>query len=155
MFVFSSAALLEEAERQVPDILDGVRSSLPERREGTIALGAEFSAVRSISIDHAILENAVNVSVVPLGAGWSDIGSWQTVWESAEHDADGNALVGDVIAHDVGGSYVRSDSRTIAIAGVKDLVVVETPDVVLVVAKERSQLVRDLATRFEESRTTD
>jgi mannose-1-phosphate guanylyltransferase/mannose-6-phosphate isomerase len=77
------------------------------------------------------------------------------VWESAEHDDDGNSLVGNVIARDVRGSYVRSDSRTIAIAGVEDLVVVETPDVVLVVAKERSQLVRDLATRFEESRTTD
>jgi mannose-1-phosphate guanylyltransferase/mannose-1-phosphate guanylyltransferase/mannose-6-phosphate isomerase len=155
MFVFSSAALLEEAERQVPDILDGVRSSLPERREGTIALGTSFSAVRSISIDHALLEKAGNVSVVPLDAGWSDIGSWQTVWESAKHDDDENSLVGDVIAHDVRGSYVRSDSRTIAIAGVGDLVVVETPDVVLVVAKERSQLVRDLAARFEESRSSD
>jgi mannose-1-phosphate guanylyltransferase/mannose-6-phosphate isomerase len=155
MFVFSSAALLEEAEKQVPDILDGVRSSLPEGREGTIALGTGFSAVRSISIDHAILENAANVRVVPLRAGWTDIGSWRTVWESAEHDDDGNSLVGNVIARDVRGSYVRSDSRTIAIAGVEDLVVVETPDVVLVVAKERSQLVRDLATRFEESRTTD
>jgi mannose-1-phosphate guanylyltransferase/mannose-6-phosphate isomerase len=155
MFVFSAAALLEEAERQVPDILDGVRSSLPEEREGTISLGAGFSTVRSISIDHAVLENARNVSVVPLDAGWSDVGSWQSVWELAEHDDDGNSLVGDVIAHDVHGSYVRSSSRTIAIAGVEDLVVVETPDVVLVVGKERSQLVRDLATSFEESRPTD
>lgn len=155
MFVFTSAALLGEAARQVPDILDGVRSSLPEVREGRIALGAGFATVRSISIDHAILENAENVSVVPLEAGWSDIGSWQTVWESAEHDDDGNSLIGDVVAQDLQGSYVRSTSRTIAIAGVEDLVVVETPEVVLVVAKDRSQLVRDLAGRVEESRPTD
>jgi mannose-1-phosphate guanylyltransferase/mannose-6-phosphate isomerase len=155
MFVFSSAALLHEAERQVPDIVDGVRSSLPEDHEGRIVLGAGFSTVRSISIDHAVLENAENVSVVPLDAGWSDVGSWQTVWESVEHDDEGNSLVGDVVAHDVHGSYVRSASRTIAIAGVEDLVVVETPDVVLVVGKDRSQLVRDLASRIEESRPTD
>jgi mannose-1-phosphate guanylyltransferase / mannose-6-phosphate isomerase len=155
MFVFSSAALLAEAERQVPDIVDGVRSSLPEAGEGRIALGTVFTTVRSISIDHAILENAENVSVVPLDAGWSDVGSWQTVWESVEHDDEGNSLVGDVVAHDVHGSYVRSTSRTIAIAGVEDLVVVETPDVVLVVGKDRSQLVRDLPGRIEESRPTD
>jgi mannose-1-phosphate guanylyltransferase/mannose-6-phosphate isomerase len=155
MFVFTAAALLDEAERQVPDILDGVRSSLPAARQGTLVLDANFSAVRSISVDHAIMENATKVSVLPLDAGWSDIGSWQTVWEAAEHDGDGNTLIRDVVAVDVRGAYVRSGSRTVAIAGVEDLVVVETPEVILIVPKDRSQLVRDLASRAEETRRSD
>jgi mannose-1-phosphate guanylyltransferase/mannose-6-phosphate isomerase len=145
MFVFSAEALLAEAKRQVPDILEGVESSLPPAREGTIELGAGFASIRSISIDHAILENARDVWVVPLDAGWSDIGSWHSVWELATKDSEGNAIIGDVLAVDVSGSYVRSASRRVAIAGVEDLVVVETPEVVLIVGKDRSQLVRDLA----------
>jgi mannose-1-phosphate guanylyltransferase len=85
--------------------------------------------------------------VVPLDAGWSDIGSWQAVWALSSRDDAGNVLSGDVVALDVAGSYVRSGSRTIAIAGVDDLVVVETPEVVLIVPREKAQLVRDLAAR--------
>jgi mannose-1-phosphate guanylyltransferase len=155
MFVFSAAALLEEAKLQIPEILDGVRASLPDVRDGTLVLDHAFSTVRSISVDHAILENAKNVSVVPLDAGWSDIGSWQTVWEASEHDGDGNALIGEVVALDVRGSYLRAGSRMIAIAGMDDVVVVETPEVILIVPKDRSQLVRDLAARAEKTRRSD
>lgn len=155
MFVFSAAALLEEAKLQIPEILDGVRASLPDVRDGTLVLDHVFSTVRSISVDHAILENAKNVSVVPLDAGWSDIGSWQTVWEASEHDGDGNALIGEVVALDVRGSYLRAGSRMIAIAGMDDVVVVETPQVILIVPKDRSQLVRDLAARAEKTRRSD
>ena len=151
MFVFTAAALLDEAERQAPDIVDGVRASLPGEPQGLVALGDSFSEVRSVSIDHAIMENAKNVRVVPLDAGWSDIGSWQAVWEVTEQDGEGNVLIGDVVALEVRGSYVRSGSKIVAVAGVEDLVIVETPDVVMVVPRHRSQLVRDLAARADRS----
>jgi mannose-1-phosphate guanylyltransferase len=93
--------------------------------------------------------------MVPLDAGWSDIGSWQSVWELGDHDMAGNTLIGDVVAVDVLDSYVRAGSRTVAVAGLRDLVVVETPDVVLIVPREQSQLVRDLATGSGESRLVD
>jgi mannose-1-phosphate guanylyltransferase/mannose-6-phosphate isomerase len=155
MFVFTAAALLAEAERQVPDVLEGVRESMPPIRQGTLALSERFSSVRSISIDHAIMEKAQDVAVVPLDAGWSDIGSWESVWEIGEQDRAGNTLIGDVVAIDVSGCYVRSGSRTVAIAGVEDLVVVETGDVVLIIPKDQSQLVRDLAARAEQGRRAD
>jgi mannose-1-phosphate guanylyltransferase/mannose-6-phosphate isomerase len=155
MFVFTAASLLTEAEAQVPDVLEGVRASMPTIREATMALSDHFSTVRSISIDHAIMEKAQDVAVVPLDAGWSDIGSWESVWEIGEQDRAGNTLIGDVVAIDVSGCYVRSGSRTVAIAGVEDLVVVETGDVVLIIPRDQSQLVRDLAARAEQGRRAD
>lgn len=158
MFVFTAAAFLGEAERQVPDIVEGVRASLPDpgpERTQTITLGDGFSTVRSISIDHGVMEGAEDVRVVPLDAGWSDIGSWHALWEAGRQDGAGNVLIGDVVALGVRGSYVRSDSRTVAIAGVEDLVVVDTPDVVLIVAREQAQLVRDLAALGDQGRDAD
>jgi mannose-1-phosphate guanylyltransferase len=93
--------------------------------------------------------------VVPLDAGWSDVGSWQAVWEHSARDGAGNVVIGDVVTLDVAGSYLRSHSRTVAIAGVEGLVVVETPDVVLIVPIEKSQLVRDLASRSTPGRQSD
>jgi mannose-1-phosphate guanylyltransferase/mannose-6-phosphate isomerase len=155
MFVFAVSSLLAEADRQVPDIVQGVKASLPPGRGDRVTIGGEFSAVRSISIDHAVMEGAEEVAMVPLDAGWSDIGSWQSVWELGDHDMAGNTLIGDVVAVDVLDSYVRAGSRTVAVAGLRDLVVVETPDVVLIVPREQSQLVRDLATGSGESRLVD
>ena len=155
MFVFQASALLDEAERLAPDILETVRSSMTGRVRGRVTMGAGFTTARSISIDHAILENAKDVAVVPLDAGWSDIGSWESVSELGEPDEAGNILIGDVVALDVKGSYLRSSSRIIAVAGVDGLVVVETPDVVLIIPKDQSQLVRDLAAHVEQSRQAD
>jgi mannose-1-phosphate guanylyltransferase/mannose-6-phosphate isomerase len=155
MFVFQASALLDEAERLAPDILETVRSSMTDRVRGRVTMGAGFTTARSISIDHAILENAKDVAVVPLDAGWSDIGSWESVSELGEPDEAGNILIGDVVALDVKGSYLRSSSRIIAVAGVDGLVVVETPDVVLIIPKDQSQLVRDLAAHVEQSRQAD
>jgi len=155
MFVFTAGRLLEEAKTHVPDLVAGVRAALPSNRSGRIQLGDSFSGVTSISIDHAVMERTGHAVVIPLAAGWSDIGSWQSVWELTERDASGNALVGDVTAIDVTGSYVRSSSKKIAIAGVEDLVVVETPDVVLVVPRARSQLVRELVARSQADQRGD
>jgi mannose-1-phosphate guanylyltransferase len=120
-----------------------------------LTIGGGFAEVASISVDHAIMERTVHAVVVPLDAGWSDVGSWQAVWEQSAKDASGNVVSGDVLTFDVAGSYVRSTSRTIAIAGVEGLVVVETPEVVLIVPVGKSQLVKDLAAGAMPARPPD
>ncbi|MGH8948425.1 MAG: mannose-1-phosphate guanylyltransferase, partial [Acidimicrobiia bacterium] len=155
MFVFGAGQILTEARRQDPEIVAAVESALPRERTGTITLGESFSGAPAISIDHAIMENAANAVVIPLDAGWSDIGSWHSVWESSDRDENGNSLIGDVVALEVADSYVRSDSKTVAIAGMTGVVVVVTPDAVLIVPKERSQMVRDLAAGWEAGRRAD
>ncbi|HEU5111674.1 MAG TPA: sugar phosphate nucleotidyltransferase [Acidimicrobiia bacterium] len=155
MFVFGAAQILGEARRQAPGIVTAVEAALPTERSGTIRLDESFSGVPSISIDHAIMEGADNGVVIPMDAGWSDVGSWQSVWELSDQDEHGNSLVGDVVAIDVADNYVRSETKAIAIAGVTGLVVIVTPDVVLIVPKEKSQMVRDLAEGWEASRPAD
>ena len=155
MFVFGAGQILSEARRQAPEILTGVEASLPGERAGTITLGETFSGVPATSIDHAVMENAENSVVVPLDAGWSDVGSWHSVWELSERDGNGNSLNGDVVAVDVADTYVRSGPKTVVVGGVTGLVVVVTPDVVLIVPKEKSQMVRDLAAGWAASRRAD
>lgn len=155
MFVFGAGRVLDEARRQAPEIVQGVEAALPADRSGTIWLGESFSGVPSISIDHAIMEGAANGLVIPLDAGWSDVGSWHSVWELSEQDEHGNSLIGDVVAVDAADNYVRSESKTVAIAGVTGLVVVVTPEVVLIVPKEKSQMVRDLVEGWEATRPAD
>ena len=155
MFVFGAGQILSEARRQVPEILTGVVAALPAERAGTITLGETFSDIPATSIDHAVMENAQNSVVVPLDAGWSDVGSWHSVWELSERDGNGNSLNGDVVAVDVSDTYIRSGSKTVAVAGVTGLVVVVTPDVVLIVPKKKAQMVRDLAAGWAASRRAD
>jgi len=147
MFVFTAGRIVEEARRHVPELVAGVSGVMPAGRSGMLKIGDGFVAVASISVDHAIMERTGHAVVVPLDAGWSDVGSWQAVWEQSAKDGSGNVVSGEVLTFDVAGSYLRSTSRTIAIAGVEGLVVVETPDVVLIVPVDRSQLVKDLAAR--------
>ncbi|MGH8913593.1 MAG: mannose-1-phosphate guanylyltransferase [Acidimicrobiia bacterium] len=144
MFVFSAGALLEEARRHSPDLVAGVGAALPAGRGDRIRLGPAFADVAAISLDHAVIEKTGRAIVIPVDVGWSDIGSWQSLWELSGHDASGNALVGEVRAVGVTNSYVLSSSRTIAIAGVDGMVVVETPDAVMVLPMSASQKVREL-----------
>ena len=155
MFVFTARRIIEEAEHHVPEMVATVREALPAGEEGRIRIGDGFAGVPSISVDNAIMEKTEHAVVIPLEAGWSDVGSWQSVWEHGAGDDAGNVLIGDVIALGVGNSYVRAGSRTVAIAGVERLVVVETPDVVLIVPLDKSQVVRDLAARSEASQRLD
>lgn len=148
MFVFGVGSLLEEARVHVPDVVNGVEEAFAEAEtQGRVKLlGDSFTGVEGISIDHAVMERTSMAAVVPLDAGWSDIGSWHSLWEVSEKDADGNVLVGDAQAVEVSGSYIRSTSRRVAVAGLDNVVVVETPDAVLVVGRESAQLVKRLAT---------
>lgn len=150
MFVFEARTLIEEAERYCPDIVAGVGEALPaEAAEGVIELNAAFETVESISIDHAVMEKTAKAVTAPLDAGWDDLGSYQALWGLSEKDDAGNALTGDAIVEEVGGSLIHATSRVVAVAGVEDLVVVETPEAVLVVPLDKAQMVRDLSARVQ------
>lgn len=149
MFVVSAAGLLMEASRHCPVILAGVTAAMRAPVDGIVELGAEFLNVERISLDHAIMEKTENAVVMPIDVGWDDVGSFEALWSIAEKDGRGNVTSGDTVLIDVEGSLVKATSRTVAVAGVSDVVVVETPDVVLVVPRNQSQMVRDLAERAE------
>jgi len=109
-----------------------------------------FSSCRADSIDYALMEKTDHGAVLPLEAGWSDVGSWAALWEVGEHDAAGNTSVGDVLLEQVTDSYFHGTSRLIAGVGVKDLVVVETEDAVLVADKHRSQDVKRIVDQLKQ-----
>ena len=101
-----------------------------------------FAGVESISIDHAIMEKSDRLAVVRLESNWTDIGSWSALWEIESSDREGNVIVGDVECLDTQGSYLRTDGRLLVSLGMKDAVVVSTPDAVLVADKRRSQEIK-------------
>ena len=149
MFVAKAATILSEVEGT--ELLAAVERAVSERGDGQ--LSDAFSTSPAISFDHQIMERTGRGLVVPLDAGWSDIGSWHAVWQVSEKDEAGNVLIGDVVAVDSTNSLVRSTSRRVAVVGVDDTVVVETEDGVLVIPRRRSQEVREIRQYFEENET--
>jgi len=138
MFVFTVGAVLSELAAHAPDVLAGVRAALAEAADGDVVFpGPSFAAVPSVSFDVAVMERTAAAVVVPLAAGWSDVGSWATLWEIDEQDRDGNVVKGDAVVRDVHRSYVRADGRFVAVVGLDDVVVVDTGDAVLVAARDR------------------
>ena len=154
MFAFKASAYLAELERLDPEMLSQCRAAVADGKNDLdfFRLAAEpFAACRSISIDYAVMERTDKAAVVPVEMGWSDIGSWESLWESAAKDSAGNKLHGDVIQEGSSNSYLRSDSPLIAAVGVEDLVVVATVDAVLVSRKSASQDVKKIVQQLERS----
>ncbi len=147
MFMFSAGAYLDELERLAPDIAAAARTAHQGARQDTDFLRVEaqaFRACRSESIDYAVMEKTRDAVVVPMAADWNDLGSWSAVAATRKADARNNVFDGDVLGEDVSGSYLRSESRLIAALGLRDLVVVETADAVLVADKKREQDIKRL-----------
>jgi len=151
IFLFRADAVLAALEGHAPDIANSVREAVRRaRRDGSqVAPDAEaFGRVRSQSIDHAVMEKAERIAVVPVEMGWSDVGSWDALYEAGEPDADGNVTSGEVTALDTRGCLLRSNGLRIVTIGVEDLVVVATADAVLVVPRGQSQRVREAVARL-------
>ena len=135
MFMFQAGRYLAELARFKPEIAAAAEAAF---RTGYRDLDfcrldeASFTACPSDSIDYAVMERTRDAVVVPADIGWSDVGSWSALWEVQQRDGNGNAKRGDVYLDNVSNSLVRAESRIVAVVGVKDLVVVETPDAVLV-----------------------
>jgi len=146
MFLFKASRYLEELEALQPAILSACRTALDKASRDTdfIRLDADaFAASPNDSIDYAVMEKTADAAVVPLDAGWNDVGSWSALWEVSDKDADGNACHGDVIALDCRNSYAYG-TRLIAMVGLQDVVVVETDDAVFVGHKDRVQDVKEI-----------
>jgi len=146
MFLFSARAYLDELARLAPAIFESVTKSA-ENQETDMNFvrpdAAAFAASPSDSIDYAVMEKTDSAMMVPLDAGWSDVGSWQALAEVCGVDANGNTTSGDVIMHGCKNTFVHAESRLVMTVGLEDIVVVETKDSTLVVHKSRSQEVKD------------
>ncbi|MEA2023958.1 MAG: mannose-1-phosphate guanylyltransferase/mannose-6-phosphate isomerase [Actinomycetota bacterium] len=153
MFMFRASCFLAELESHAPDVLDAARAALDSAmHDGSVTHLDEiaFAAAPSISIDYAVMEHTNAAAVVPIHTGWSDVGSWAALWEIAQHDEDGNVLIGDVDVIDVQNSYVRSSGRLVAAIGLEDVVIVDTPDATLVSRRDRSQDVKAIVDLLKE-----
>jgi len=152
MFMFRARRYLEELEKYAPDIASVCRSSFAcatRDLDFTRIDAAVFESCRSESIDYAVMEQTDSAVVVPLDAGWSDVGSWSSLHAACDHDAHGNTIRGDVIIEDTHDSYIYSESRLVATVGLVDHVVVETKDAVLVAPRDRVQDVKKLVARLK------
>lgn len=152
MFLFRAQTYLQELASHAEDIFNscqGAFAGLEQDRDFQRIPQEEFAACRSESIDYAVMEKTSRAAMVSLDAGWSDLGAWDAVWEHGEKDDSGNHLQGDVLASESSNSYVLAQSRLVAALGIEDMVVVETPDVVLVADRARSQNVKDLVEQLQ------
>jgi len=152
MFAFRADVYLQELKQHNPAIYDAAKASWDARSEDLdfIRVGEEaFVACPEDSIDYAVMEKTEKAVVIPLDSGWSDVGSWQSLWEVQDKDATGNVLVGDVIAQDTENTMVHASNRMVACLGVKDLVIVETTDAVLVADINQVQKVKDIVKLIE------
>jgi len=153
MFLFRASDYLAELERHRPDILEVCQRAWASRRDDQDFVRvseAVFAECPEESIDYAVMERTERAVVLPLDAGWSDVGSWSSLWELQDQDDDGNVVRGDVITEDVHQSYLHSEGRLVAAIGVDNHVIVETDDVVLVADRSRVQDVKKLVSRLKD-----
>ena len=139
-------------ERHCPEVLHAVRAAVAASGKDLdfIRLGREaFAACPSISLDYAVGERTARAAVVPADIGWSDVGSWNALWELGEKDAAGNVAVGDVLLEGTNNCYVRSDGIATAVVGLDDAVVVVTEDAVLAMHRDRAQDVKKVVDRLK------
>jgi mannose-1-phosphate guanylyltransferase/mannose-6-phosphate isomerase len=152
MYLFLASRYLDQLQIHSPDIAaSSERAYAASTREGErISLDVEeFTACRSDSIDYAVMERTTSAAVVPTDPGWTDVGSWASLWEISEKDDDGNATFGNVELSDVTNSYVRGEQRLIAVVGLDDIVIIDTPDALLVTTRDKAQDVRSIVDRLQ------
>ncbi len=148
MFLFRADRYLDELKTHAADMHDCCQRAHLQTRKGEDFLTIpeqEFAACRSDSIDYAVMEKTHAAAIVPLDAGWSDLGSWGALWQSQAQDDAGNVISGDVLAESVSDCYISAKTRLVAALGLQDTVIVESGDAVLVADKSRSQDVKKLA----------
>jgi len=153
MFLFRAGRYLSELARLVPEMAAACRAAFESGRadlDFTRVDADAFERCPSDSIDYAVMEKTAGAVVVPLDAGWSDVGSWSALYEASDADADGNVAHGDVLQEDSSGCYLYAESRLVATVGLRDHVVVETKDAVLVAPRNRVQDVKKLVNRLKE-----
>lgn len=152
MFLFRAGRYLEELEKYRPDILAACQTAMEAVDPDLDFLRVDeeaFLACPEDSIDYAVMEHTADGVVVPMNAGWSDVGSWSSLWEISQRTAEGNVHYGDVISHHTENSYVYAESGLVTTVGVKDLVVVQTKDAVLIADRNQVQDVKKVVEQIK------
>ncbi len=151
MFMFRADRYLQELARHQPEMLKSCRLALEKAQKDldfTRLDKKSFSQCPSDSIDYAVMEKTDKAAVIPMDVGWNDVGSWSSLWEVSEKDADGNRFVGDVISTNSSNNYVHARERLVTLVGVDDIVVVDTADAILVARKDKVQDVKTVVNRL-------
>ncbi len=158
MFAFRAGVYLAELGRWRPDILAACEQAMGAVTDdldfGRVDTGA-FTACPAESIDYAVMEHTDKAVMVPLQAGWNDVGSWSALWDLASRCEQGNAVSGDVLAVDTHNSYLHAENRLLATVGVSDLIVVETNDAILVAHRDRVQDVKEVVRQLKAGDRTE
>ncbi len=155
MFMFTATSILNEIKRFSPEIYAQCFNSIEESNKDLDfqRLNKDhFLKCPNLSIDCAVMEKTTKGVVLPMDVGWSDIGSWQSVWDSAEKDANGNFSQGKTLIEKTKNCYIRSENRLVVALGLKDLVIVETNDAILISNKKDSQLVKDVVKKLKDKK---
>jgi len=162
MFVLKASVWLAALKTFRPDIESAVRAAWATRSADASFVRpgkAEFAQVPSESVDYAVMErcpgSAHDIRMVSLDAGWNDLGAWEAVWQVSDKDLDGNAQVGDVVLHDSRNTLVHATSRLVSVVGLENVVVVETPDAVMVSDRSRSQDVKKIVGLLDKQKRTE
>jgi mannose-1-phosphate guanylyltransferase len=153
MFMFKASRYLQELEKYAPQMLEICKKAIATETPDLefVRVDAEiFATCPDDSIDYAVMEKTDAAAVVPLDAGWSDVGSWSSLWETAKHkDVNNNVVIGDAILDGVNNSYINAEQRLIAVVGLDDVVVVETKDAVLVAHKDKVQDIKNVVNKLK------
>ncbi|WP_020160617.1 MULTISPECIES: mannose-1-phosphate guanylyltransferase/mannose-6-phosphate isomerase [Methylobacter] len=158
MFAFRAGSFLQELNKFNPDILLACQQALNAAKVDLDFIRLDkklFSACPADSIDYAVMEKTDKAVVIPLDAGWNDVGSWSALWDVADKDEFGNAISGDVLTVDTENSFVRAENKLVAIIGLRDLVVVETADALMVAPKDRVQEVKDIVAQLKQLKRSE
>ena len=153
IFLFKAKAFLSEIEKFYPNLLKNCKESLKKSKFDLDFRRIDkesFNKCDEVSIDNAIMEKTKEGIVIPLDAGWSDIGSWKSVWETSKKNVEGNVIQGNIITKNTKNCYLRSDHRLIVGMGLENLIVVETNDAILIVNKENTQEVKNIVLDLKE-----
>ena len=158
MFFFKASAYLAELEKYAPDMYAVCQQAHQHTQQDQdfIRLSADiFQTCPSNSIDYAVMEHTQSAAVIPLQAGWSDVGAWSALWEVSAQDENGNVIMGDVLVDHVNNCYLRAEHRLLTAIGIEDHVIVETADAVLVAHKNHVQNVKHIVNQLKQSARTE
>ena len=153
IFLFKAKTFANEIRELSPDLYKNCQKCMSNEIQDLDFKRIDkdsFEKCLNISIDIAVMEKTKLGTVLPMRSGWSDIGSWKSVWENAEKDVDGNSVVGKVIAKDCKNSYLRSEKRLVVGIGIENLILIETGDAILAAEKSQSQKVKDIVKELQE-----
>jgi mannose-1-phosphate guanylyltransferase len=152
MFLIKASRYLEELEKFRPDIFNACDSSMKNAASDIDFLRMDksiFESCPSDSVDYAVMEKTEDAVVVPMDAGWSDIGSWSSLREIEDKDKNNNVVIGDVILHKTKNTYVRTDEKLVATIGVNDLIIIDTKDAILIANKNAVQEVKEIVNQLK------